>query len=210
MAAARPVGQPRGDHGFDPSTSRPVPGMPRVIRLTREREADFWRLHCPANDAGWCCCVAWHVKSFDGWGDRTAEQNRALREQVFARDEHDGYLLLEDDGEPIGWCQVAPRDRLPNLVRRHGLAPNATAYAIACFVVTPSRRRQGLASVLLAGVIDDLCARGVRRVEAFPKRGASDPGEMWTGPEAMFLAAGFQVEREDERLPVLALNLDHG
>lgn len=182
--------------------------MPRVVRLTREREADFWRLHCPADDAGWCCCVAWHVPSFQGWSERTAEQNRALREGLFARGEHDGYLLIEDEGRPVAWCQVAPRDRLPNLMLRHRLQPDSHVLAIGCFLVAPSRRREGLASLLLAGVIDDLRTRGVRRVEAFPKRGASLPGEMWTGAEAMYLAAGFRIARDDERLPVLVLDLD--
>jgi GNAT superfamily N-acetyltransferase len=185
--------------------------MPRIVRLTAESEPDFWSLHCPAGEAGWCCCVAWHVDSFDGWDARTAEQNRALREAVFARGEHDGYLLIEndgrDDGRTVGWCQVAPRDRLPNLVRRHRLPPDPGALAIGCFVVVPSRRREGLASRLLAGVLEDLRTRHHGRVEAFPKRGASEPGEMWTGPEAMFLAAGFQVERDDQELPVLVLNL---
>ena len=175
-----------------------------VRRLTPETRPDFWRLHCEANGEGWCNCVAWWVESFDGWGERTAEQNRALREELFARGEDDGYLLMED-GAPVAWCQVGPRDRLPNLVRRYGVDPDPGAWAVTCFVVVPEARRSGAATELLAGVLADLPSRGVERVQAFPRRGAAEPGAMWTGPEAMYLRAGFTVLRDDPERPILTL-----
>ena len=88
-----------------------------VRRLTAERRSDFDRVHCKANGAEWCRCVAWWVSTWDGWGERTAEQNDALRDELFARGEHDGYLAYRD-GVPVGWCQVcllytspSPRDQ---------------------------------------------------------------------------------------------------
>lgn len=180
-----------------------------VRRLDASTRPDFRRLHCEGNGAGWCHCVAWWVESFDGWGERTAEQNRALREELFARGEDDGYLLMED-GEPIAWCQVGPRDRLPNLKRRYGLAPDPEVWSVTCFVVVPAARRGGAATELLGGVLEDLRARGVARVQAFPRRGATEPGALWTGPEAMYLRAGFRVERDDPERPILSLALPTG
>lgn len=149
--------------------------------------------------------MAWWVPSWEGWGERTAEENRALREQLLARGEYDGYLLY-DGGDPIAWCQVGRRDRLEKLVRQFGLEPDRDAWAITCFEVARERRRQGVASLLLRRVLEDLRARRVTRVQAFPRRGSElAAGELWTGPESMFRRAGFAVVRDDPDRPVLEL-----
>ena len=179
-----------------------------VRRLDRERRADFDRVHCEANGAGWCRCAAWWVPTWDGWGERTAEQNHALRDELFARNEYDGYLLYRD-GAPVGWCQVGPRDRLPKLVAQFELEPDPETWAITCFVVAPRDRRRGLASALLGDVVRDLAARGVRRVEAYPRLGEGlDEVELWNGPAAMFRRAGFQLVRELGPCGVLALAIE--
>ncbi len=176
-----------------------------VRRLTADRREDFFRVHCDAEGTGWCYCAAWWVETWDGWGERTGEQNRALREALFDRGELDGYLLYEG-GRPIAWCQVGLRDRLEKLVAQFELQPDPEAWAITCFAVIPSERRRGAARFLLTEVLRDLRGRGAVRVQAFPKRGVDVP-EMWTGPEELYRRAGFAVVREDESRPVLALEL---
>lgn len=176
-----------------------------VRRLTPETVADFFRLHHQAHQAGWCYCTAWWVPTWDGWGDRSAEQNRALRQELFARGEHDGYLLYAE-GQPAAWCQVGRRDRLEKLRAKYGLAPDPRAWAITCFLTAPGQRRRGHARHLLGEVLRDLRARGALRVEAFPRRGADlEPGDLWTGPESLFVQAGFGLTRDDPRRPVLVL-----
>jgi GNAT superfamily N-acetyltransferase len=121
---------------------------------------------------------------------------------------HDGYLL-DLDAEPVGWCQAGPRDRLKKLVGQFELAPSPGTWAITCFLIAPRFRRRGLASEFLQHVIDDLRIRGVRRVEAFPKRGTSlSEGDLWNGPETMFQRAGFRIVRDDPKRPILALDLE--
>jgi GNAT superfamily N-acetyltransferase len=176
-----------------------------VHRFDAARRADFDRVHCEANDAGWCRCVAWWVETWDGWGERSAEANRALRDELCARGEYDGYLLYER-GEPAGWCQAGPRDRLAKLVRQFGLAPDPRTWAVTCFLIDPARRRRGLARHFLSSVLSSVKARGARRVEAFPKRGTElDALDLWNGPEALYRAEGFRVVRDDPVRPVLAL-----
>lgn len=167
----------------------------RVERLGPARRADFFRIHSPENGEGWCCCVAWWTDSWEGWGERSAEENRALRESLFDRGEWDGYLLYAN-GEPAAWCQAGPRDRLAKLARQFELAPDPGAWAITCFVVAPLFRRRGVARRLLFAILEDLPSRGATSVEAFPRREATEPGEMWTGPEALFLEAGFTPVKE--------------
>lgn len=178
-----------------------------IHRFDPGRRADFFRLHSEANDAGWCFCAAWWVGSWAGFGERTMAENRALRESLLDRGEYDGYLLYAD-GVPVGWCQAGPRDRLSKLTRQFGLEPDPTTWAITCFLIAPAYRRQGLAARLLEGVLADLGTRGVRRVEAFPRRGPDqDALDLWNGPESLFQRAGFQVVRDDPVRPILALGL---
>jgi GNAT superfamily N-acetyltransferase len=177
-----------------------------IRRIDETNRADFYTIHCDGNDTGWCNCIAWWVPTWDGWEERTPEQNRELRESLFDRGEYDGYLIYAD-GKPAGWCQVGPRDRLEKLVRQFALSPDAGIWAITCFLIAPEYRRAGLSRHLLDGVVRDLTSRGVARVEAFPKRGGLDAGDLWTGPEELYREAGFTVIRDHERFPVLSLDL---
>ena len=103
---------------------------------------------------------------------------------------------------------MGPRDRLEKLVRQFQLERDPAVWAITCFEVVREQRRSGAASRLLGGVLDDLRARGVARVQAFPRRGSDlGSGELWTGPESMYRAAGFAVVRDDASRPVLELSL---
>ncbi len=168
---------------------------------------DFLALHGAGDGSGWCFCVAWWVPSWEGWGERSAQENLALRRSLCEAGHFDGYLLYLD-GRPVGWCQVGPRDRLPKLRSQFGLQPDPDAWAVTCFLIEAGCRRQGLAGHLLGAVLADLGRRGARRVEAFPKCTASqDPGELWTGPRELFLRAGFRDAREDSQRPVLSLEL---
>ncbi len=178
-----------------------------VLPFAPEQRGDFYAVHSNAHECGWCNCVAWWTPAWEGWAERSASDNRALREKLLEQNQYDGYLLYVDDA-PAGWCQVGPRDRLTKLAAAHDLLPDPAAWAISCVLIVPAQRRRGLARVLLAGVIDDLRGRGVQRLEAFPRRGNDLPAEdVWTGPERLFLALGFLPERADERRTVMALRL---
>lgn len=168
---------------------------------------DFRRIHCEANDTGWCSCVAWWVETWAEFKGRSAAENLAQREALCQAGEYDGYLLYAE-GEPVAWCQAGPRDRLVKLRRQYGLEPDPDSWAISCVQVVPARRRQGLARALLERVLAELRRQGVRRVEAFPKRGAElDVLDLWRGPEALYRELGFEEWRADPAAPVLALDL---
>jgi GNAT superfamily N-acetyltransferase len=178
-----------------------------VHRFDPSRRTDFFRLHSEENGCAWCFCTAWWVPAWEGWGDRTAAENRRLREQLFDRGESDGYLLYVN-GEPAGWCQAGPRDRLEKLVRQFGLEPDPGVFAVTCFLIAPVFRGQGLAAFLLREIVTDLGKRGARRIEAFPKRGVRlEADDLWNGPEALFRDQGFQVLRDHAERPVFSLDL---
>ncbi len=166
---------------------------------------DFFALH--STPPGECFCAFWYLKENEDWSKKTAEENRARREELLKAGEYDGYLAYMG-GKVAGWCQVGPRDRLPHLRRRMVLRPDAAVHAISCFYILPGERRQGVAAAMLAHVLAELRKKGVRRVEAFPRRGEKlTEDDMWNGPEEMLAHAGFKVVREDAQRPVMSLDL---
>jgi GNAT superfamily N-acetyltransferase len=178
----------------------------RVERFGPATLADFYRLHSDANDAGWCRCVAWWVPTWDGWGERTDAENRALREELCARGEWDGYLAYNGD-DPVAWCQVGPRDRLEKLAVQLSRDPDPGAWAVSCVLVAPSFRGNGIARMLVEDVVADLRARGIERLEAYPRAGRTDERGGWTGPEGLYQALGFELVREGSPRSVVALDL---
>ncbi len=182
----------------------------KVIPLDASLCDDFYRVHSVTHGEGWCYCVAWWTPTWDNWSERTAEKNRALREQLFAQGQYDGYLLYVND-EPVGWCQCGPRDKLKKLCKQYNLISDSKMWAITCFVIVPQNRGQGLAHYFLEEILKDLENRGIRKLQAFPRRGNGlSKGEVWTGPEVLFQKAGFNLEKDDQHHPVYNRRLNRG
>lgn len=176
-----------------------------VRRFSPDLRSDFFRLHSEDNECGWCFCTAWWVPTWEGWSDRTAEENKRLRQELLDQGEYDGYLLYRED-QPIGWCQVGRQDRLEKLVQQFSLPSETNVWAITCFLIAPQYRRQGMATRLLDDIIEDLWLQGAKRIFAFPKSGENfDQLDLWNGPLSMYLQAGFSIWKEDLSRPVLEL-----
>lgn len=168
-----------------------------IRRINASLIDDFYRVHTEANGLGWCRCVAW-LCPWDEFKNRTEEQNKTQRDALFAAGTFDGYLLYLDD-HPIGWSQCAPIDDLPKLRDSYHVPENSTAWAIGCISLALPHRGKGLAGQFLNLIVADVKSRGIPRVYGFPKRNTDDP---WTGPEPVFKAQGFILEKEAERGPV--------
>jgi GNAT superfamily N-acetyltransferase len=179
----------------------------RVERLTPERESDFVAFMQRNEDGAWCWCSAWWTPTWEGFGDRTAEQNRGLRDSLFADGIHDGYLAYAA-GAPIGWMQAGPRDRLTKVLDDFDLPAEEGVWAVTCFNVLAPCRGQGVARRLLATAVEDAKASGATAVEGYPRHGTGhEPGEVWTGPESLFLGAGFTELSRGPRRAVWRLDL---
>jgi GNAT superfamily N-acetyltransferase len=181
-------------------------GDVRVERFGPDLRDAFRSLHSDTNDAGWCRCVAWWVSTWDGWGERTAAENAALRESLCDRDEYDGLLAFDGD-VPVGWCQVGPRDRLAKLVTQLELEPDPSVWAVTCFLVAPTHRRTGVAAALLDAAVRTARDASASRLEGYPRGEAAAPDDMWTGPAGLFLHRGFRLLRAGSPRSVMALQL---
>lgn len=175
-----------------------------VKRLTGDNESEFYRIHNEATGNGWCHCVAWWTPTWDGWSQRTAQENASLRRKLLSDGVHDGYLIYAD-GALAGWCQAWRRDAFAKLATQFGATSDNDAWMIGCVLILPDYRGRGVVGVALAQIVGDLRLRGARSVDAYPKRGAHDAGELWNGPESTYLRLGFAVVRDDPKRPVLRL-----
>ena len=177
-----------------------------IKRLSRESEDQFARLHCDETGNGRCHCVAWWVPTWDGWSERTPDQNRALRQKLFRDGVHDGYFVFAG-AELVGWVQAWKRDAFAKLASQFGVVSDHDAWMIGCVLVLSPFREQGIAREALSLIVDDLRLRGARSIDAFPKRGASDAGELWNGPESTYARLGFVTVRDDVKRPLFRLTL---
>ena len=179
----------------------------RIAALSESNREDFYRVHHARNAHDWCFCVAWWLPDWDGFRDRKSEDNRAMREELFRSGMSDGYILYVDE-EPIGWCQCGPRDQFSKLIKNYKLEPEPSTWAITCLFIAPSYRRTGLTHLFLSEILTDLKHKGVQHVQAFPRSGTKLPDEeVWTGPESLYLKAGFNIEQHHALFPVYGRSL---
>jgi GNAT superfamily N-acetyltransferase len=119
-------------------------------------------------------------------------------------------LLAYRDGDPVGWCAVAPRDAYPRVLRSRVIGPVDDApacWAIVCFYVVKDERRGGVAAALLEAAVAFAADHGATTVEGYPKdtdgarKGAN---EMFVGSLSMFQEAGFkEVARNSPTRPIM-------
>ena len=134
-----------------------------------------------------------------------AGNKRAFRRIVMAG-EPPGILAYRD-GEPVGWCAVAPRSVYRRLETSRVLAPvdERPVWSVVCFFVTRSERRRGLTAKLLQAATEYAAKRGARIVEGYPVDTAKTADAFaWTGFASAFRRAGFvEVARRSETRPIM-------
>jgi hypothetical protein len=179
-----------------------------IKQLSPELKNDFYRVHSTANGHDFCYCSAWWVKGWKDFDQRTADDNRAVREELFADNRMDGYLLYRND-EPVGWVQACGRDLITKLTKQFRRRADRKCAAITCWFLIPSARKKGYGHTFLAMILEDLRQREYATVEAFPikwKEKVVDD-DVWTGPIEIYIKAGFFVEKDHESYPVYRYNL---
>ncbi len=166
-----------------------------------------------------CHCQYWHFEGDkNAWLDRlfnAPEQNRAAFVHDLAQPGLKGVVALEA-GQAIGWLKLTPAERVAKLYGQRlykSLAvfqgPRDGVLTVGCMLVDEAMRRRGIARALLGAAIDLAKASGARAVEAFPRRSEqASPAELWMGPPAVFLDAGFEIVNDFGPYPVLRFALE--
>jgi GNAT superfamily N-acetyltransferase len=174
--------------------------------LTPERWDDFVRLFGPSGAYSGCWCMYWRVARSEWQANGTAGNKTAMRALVFGG--HVPGILAYRDGDPVGWCAIAPRQATPGLDRSPNLKPvdGAPVWSITCFFVAKSARGTGVARKLVEAALDYARDNGAAAIEAYPvdKPGKMQPVSSYMGVPSLFLRAGFvEVARRKPSRPVL-------
>jgi GNAT superfamily N-acetyltransferase len=123
-------------------------------------------------------------------------------------------LLGYENGRPIGWISLGPREAYVRLARSPVMKPvdDKAVWSIVCFFVDSKARDRGVAEALLDGAMRWARAQGVTLLEAYPcdKRIKNRDGPTWFGAKAMFDRARFvEVARRTPTRPVVRRSLRH-
>ena len=196
----------------DPSARAELKRLPEIGEIdvrdvTPERVADYLDffdhrafLDFPAWQS--CYCMETHRDHTDEeWSERTGVDNRTDM-QAMIRDGRVTALLAYVDGKPVGWCNYGETTRLSGVMMKLKLdaAEHSGVGSIACFVIAAPYRGHGVATELLDAAIERLKARGLRAVEAYPRREEDSSAQAhYRGSLRMYEKAGFESYRETER-----------
>jgi GNAT superfamily N-acetyltransferase len=191
-------------------------GEVTVHPVTEDRIDDWLRFFdrdAFADNPAWaaCYCAEPHLEPRGGGPEpaerRTARSNRAAMIDLLRGGRSFGYLAYVD-GEPAGWVNASKRSEYA-LYRLDGDGdagepPDDDVIGVSCFVIAPPYRRHGLATQLLARVLDDLPSREATWVEAYPGTGERpDDASNFRGPRPMYESCGFLPVEERERYVVV-------
>jgi ribosomal protein S18 acetylase RimI-like enzyme len=131
------------------------------------------------------------------WRDRSVAHGEPKKRRMAAlvRGGREPGLLAYENGTPVGWVSVAPREEFEALVHSPQYRPHdddEDVWSIVCFAVDRYARRARVASVLLDAAVAHAFAHGASAVEAYPH--VSD-GRDYMGPAALYRRAGFKRVR---------------
>jgi GNAT superfamily N-acetyltransferase len=162
--------------------------------LTRDRWSDFEALFGDRGAYGGCWCMWWRSTRRE-FEQRQGEGNRQAMKAIVESNEIPG-ILAYAEGEPVGWCSVAPREHYGSLERSPVLKRlDATVvWSLVCLFVAKGYRNRGVGEALIGGAVEYVRERGGKVVEAYPtqpRKGRLPPVPSFMGTPAMFARAGF-------------------
>jgi GNAT superfamily N-acetyltransferase len=194
----------------------------------------------PANAASWedlqavfgtrgdpsrCWCQRFRMLPGESWASVGAEELAfRLRQQTdcgHPESDSTSGLVAYLDGEPVGWCAIAPRNVHPRLLRNNRVPWEVRAedkldesvWAVTCFVTRAGFRRRGISYALARASIGFARERGARALEGYPI--LTTPGrditwgEVHVGSRSIFEAAGFaEVSHPTPRRFVMRVDFD--
>ncbi|MFD3403299.1 GNAT family N-acetyltransferase [Kribbella sp. NPDC058693] len=220
-APAKRVPVPRTAGSREPVTDEQLTIVPANEASWEDLQAVFG-----AGDPGRCWCQRFRMLPKESWDSEGPEELAArLRDQTACgqlgggRTDAGGSpqapetsgLVAYLDGEPVGWCAVAPRADHPRLVRdfrvpwlgRNEDRTDPTVWAVTCFVTRAGFRRRGIGRALARATVPFARKAGAHAIEGYPD--LVDGGSV--GTLAMFTDAGFaEVNRPGNRRAVLRIN----
>jgi len=168
-----------------------------VVPATAERWADVAAILAPRNpNAPTCWCLAYRLPNAENRALTAKERGPRLRR--YAEEGSPPGVIVYVDGEPAGWCSVAPGRTHHRLTHSRTIPTidDTDVWSVICFVVRVGYRRQGLAHHLLDGAIRYARSQGAPMIEGYPvepEEQRLDPTFSYVGTTGLFAAHGFET-----------------
>jgi GNAT superfamily N-acetyltransferase len=172
----------------------------QVEPLTLDRFDDFVTVLGRGGISG-CWCMYWTCPTSAAWGEGCKGGSEAPNRQAFRDLVEVGPppgLLAYDAGEPVAWCRIMARDRLPGLANSRYFKTELDiegVWSLPCFVVRRSHRGKGLTATLITAALEFVADRGGSIVEGYPwdTDDVKSPAVVYTGLASTFERLGFDV-----------------
>jgi GNAT superfamily N-acetyltransferase len=153
--------------------------------LTAVRWDDLEELFGERGASGGCWCMWWRLKRSE-YEQQKGEGNRLALKEIVDSSEIPSILAYDAEGQPVGWCSVAPREHFPVLERSRVLKriDDKPVWSIVCLFVGKPLRRKGLTVALIKAAVEYVRESGGKIVEGYPVEPRKDrmPDVFaWTG-----------------------------
>jgi len=200
-------------HVTDPS--------PQVVPANRVAWEDLRLVFGTRGPASRCQCQRYRLAPGEAFASFPVEERAfRLRQQAdcgHPRARRTSGLVALLDGQPVGWCAVAPRSDYSGLVRvfkvpwegRDEDRTDPTVWAVTCLLTRAGFRRRGISRALARAAVDHARERGARALEAYPITTTDViTEELHVGTVPTFEAAGLEVvSRPSPRRVVMRIEL---
>ena len=162
--------------------------------LTPELWADFENLFGPRG-AGGCWCMWWRVTR-EEFRKNQGKGNRLAIKKIVDSGQVPG-LVAYKEGNPCGWCSIAPREEFASLERSRILKriDGEAVWSLVCFFVHKKYRGENLLEKIITGAIDYVKSKGGKIIEAYPapdRKEKRAPASAYMGIAKVFTRTGFK------------------
>lgn len=197
-----------------------------LIRIVPANEAsweDLQAIFGTRGDPARCQCQHYRIPASEWRSVSIEDRAFALRDQTDCGNpgsSDTSGLVAYFDGEPAGWCAVAPRIDHARLLTmrqtwqgRNEDRDDPGVWSVTCFVVRAGFRKRGISRALTAATVDFARSRGARALEGYSM--ITTPGkeitwgELHVGARNSYAAAGFrEVVQPSSRRVVMRIDFD--
>jgi len=183
---------------------------------TPERWPDLEGLFGKNGANAGCWCMFWRLDRAM-FKKTKGEGNHQILRQIVEADEQPG-ILAYDGKQAVGWCGIAPREKLVALESSRILkrVDEQPVWSITCFFIMKEARRQGSMEGLIKAAVKHAKTNGAKIVEAYPidMQSPKLSGQTFNsysgymGVASAFRALGFEsVGQASETQLIMRLNL---
>ena len=162
---------------------------------------DLSSLFCTDKTAEKCHCM-WYIISVKAFHAGGAEENRTQLRHIAYSEKTPIGILAYQDGKPVGWCAVGPRERYVRAIKtptyrtkHEGSFTNV--WLAPCFFIRHDAKGQGISKILLETAVQLAKDNGAEAIDGFPftstKRRSGST--LHIGFDSIFESCGFEPIR---------------